>query len=85
VRAFLERNQIASLIIATTAASLVSAWVLAATNGSAGLFGRLFSVEYLPRLLAAIAVIAAGSLLTYAVLRLARVSANVMQTGARRA
>jgi stage V sporulation protein K len=82
MKTFLERNQIASLIIASTAASLVSAWVIAATNGSSGLFGRLFSVEFLPRLLAAIAVIAAGALLSYAVLRLARVAANVAQTAA---
>jgi stage V sporulation protein K len=82
MKAFLERNQIASMIIAMTVASLASAWAIAASNGSGAMLGRLFTLENLPRLLAAVIVIVAGALLTYAAFRLASASAKVAQTAA---
>jgi stage V sporulation protein K len=80
MRTFFERNQVVSLIVASTVASLLSTWVIAASSGSTGMFGRLFTLEYLPRLITALVVIASGALLTYAVLRLARVSNLVTQS-----
>jgi stage V sporulation protein K len=80
-RAF-EQNPTLSLVFATTIASLSSTWLIAASNGGMSLISRLASIEMLPRLLAAAGVLIAGGLVTYAMLRLARVTANVAQTAA---
>ncbi|MGD0434796.1 MAG: AAA family ATPase [Acetobacteraceae bacterium] len=82
MKAFLERNQMVSMIVAMAVASLVSAWLLAASSGIGASFSHLFNLENLPRLLGAIIVIVAGALLTYAAFRLASATANVMQTAA---
>jgi SpoVK/Ycf46/Vps4 family AAA+-type ATPase len=78
--AFLERNQTASLIVTMTVASLLTAGVLAAASGGGAAFSSLFTLAMLPRLLGALAIIAAGALLTYMAMRMAMVSANVVQT-----
>jgi stage V sporulation protein K len=82
MKAFLERNQLASMIIGMTAATIISAWVMAASSGSGAMLGHLFSLENLPRLLGAILVIVAGASLTYAAFRLASASAKVAETAA---
>ena len=80
LKSLFEKNPTASLIFAATVASLLSAWIIAASSGGMSLIGRLASIEMLPRILAAAAIIVAGALLTYAMLRFARVAANVAQT-----
>ena len=82
MRRLLEQNPTVSLVLAMTAASLLTTWLLAASTGSLSMLGHLASLEMLPRLLGALAIIVAGALVTYAVMRLARVSANVTQTAA---
>ena len=74
------KSPTASLVFATTIASLLSAWIIAASSGEHEPIGRLASLEALPRILGAAAIVVAGALITYAMLRLARVSANVALT-----
>lgn len=76
----LSEHPTASLVLATTLASILSAWLFAASSSGMGLLSQLASVEALPRIAGAIAVVAAGALVTYAAQRLARVSANVAKT-----
>lgn len=80
MKGFFQRNQTASLIVGMTAASLLTAGILAAANGGFVAIGRLFSLEMLPRLLAALTVVVAGALFSFVAMRLALVTANVAQT-----
>ncbi len=80
LKSFFEKNPTASLIFATLVASLLSAWILALSSGSMSSLSRLISFAMLPRIAAALAIIVAGAFLTYAMVRLARVSASVAQT-----
>lgn len=78
----LDRNPTASMIVATTVASLLSTWMVAASSGGLSALGHLGSLATIGHLLGALVVIVAGALLTYAAVRLARVSANVVATPA---
>ncbi len=80
MKGFFQRNQTASLIVGMTAASLLTAGILAAASGGSVAIGRLFSLEMLPRLLAALTVVVAGALFSFVAMRLALVTANVART-----
>jgi stage V sporulation protein K len=82
MRAFLERNQLVSMVVSITVAGLATAGIIAAVSGNSATLGRLFALENLLRLFCAILVIVAGALLTYAAFRLASASAKVAQTAA---
>ncbi|MGA2794335.1 MAG: AAA family ATPase [Roseiarcus sp.] len=82
LKSLFAKSPTASLVFATTIASLLSAWIIAASSGGMSLIGRLASIEALPRIVGAAGVVVAGALVTYAMLRLARVSANVALTAA---
>ncbi|MEO8883110.1 MAG: AAA family ATPase [Devosia sp.] len=78
----LSNHPTTSLIVGTTVASMLSAGIFAIASNGVGALGQLISLLALPRILAAIAVIIAGGLLTFAAQRLARVAANVVTTPA---
>jgi stage V sporulation protein K len=82
LKRLLTQSPIASMVIATTAATLLSSWLIAASGGGMSVLAHFAGAESIPRILGAIAVIAAGVCITYAMLRLAQVASNVGQSAA---
>lgn len=80
IKRLLDQHPTASLVVATTVASLVSSWLLAISSGGMAAISKLTSLEMLPRVAAALLIVGTGVLLSYVMMRLARVSSNVVVT-----
>ncbi|RFB81416.1 AAA family ATPase [Methylovirgula sp. 4M-Z18] len=76
----LDRHPTLSLLIVMTGASLLTAAIMALVTGGVGALAHLITSDNLPRLMAALAIILIGALITYSLQRLARVSAHVTPT-----